>query len=85
MNSCSGCGETYNQSSGHSCGDTEEMKKVRNDLASALSKINEMKMVIIPIHKHHAGEYNKWRQGGEGKKTLGYIEALDKLGSFLKG
>lgn len=87
---CSSCGKKYLQLVGHSCGDTVGTQSVRESLAATLltnqkleKELVELRTYLIPLVKHHAGEYNKWKHN-VGKTYPGWIEALDYINSYVR-
>jgi len=90
MLDCSSCGRKYLHIAGHSCGDTAGTQLVRENLAAALltnqkleKELVELRTYLVPLAKHHAGEYNKWKHGA-GKSFPGWTEALDYINAYIR-
>lgn len=87
---CSSCGRRFFRLSGHSCGDTPGTQLVRENLEIALlanqkleKELVELRTYLVPLAKHHADEYNKWKNN-VGRSSPGWIEALDYINSYVR-
>jgi hypothetical protein len=85
------CRQEYVKEAGHSCSDTdrtksfiEKWKAEKAAKEAAQQELKELEDWLLPLAKHHAGEYNRWRQEKANKSKPGWIEALDRITSYLR-
>lgn len=88
---CFICRQEYVKLAGHSCSDNDRTKSFidkwleeKKAKEAAETKLTELEDWLLPLAKHHAGDYNKWRQAKENKSKPGWTESLDHIASYIR-